>query len=439
MKLSVFFAALLHYMSLIPAAAVCFYPMRDHMRYDRRSVVLRSLLLFALTLPTAALISTLFGVSFRMMMLVLLPLYFALYQRDLQVHISKSLAVFSFVSALMSVMSNLLIAIDVLLQPHSHPSDFTLVSGAVRLALYSVAALTMLVPLRDYGSEMISELALSNVWFATVPISLLYIAFSVVIQPSDYEALRAGNLYVIFVLSVVITLSMMMLLMVMYYFIVKFILVYVRTDQRNRILEMQERQYVTQRRYIEESARARHDFKQTIAALKALADASDYEALDEYLDQYVNSLPRNEIVNYCRNNAVNALLNYYAQQAEQAGIALDIRIDMPENLPVSDVDLCGMMGNILENAVAACLTVAEGKRWIQFTAVTRFDSQLCIVATNSFDGNVRKKSGRYLSTHHSGRGIGLLSIASTAEKYGGAADFSHSGNEFYTDVMLPIA
>ena len=36
-------------------------------------------------------------------------------------------------------------------------------------------------------------------------------------------------------------------------------------------------------------------------------------------------------------------------------------------------------------------------------------------------------------------GIGLLSIASTAEKYGGTAEFSHEGNQFYTDIMIPMS
>ena len=112
---------------------------------------------------------------------------------------------------------------------------------------------------------------------------------------------------------------------------------------------------------------------------------------------------------------------------------------MPDELPITDIDLCGMIGNILENAITACRSLEKDKRWIQFTALTLNDAQLCIVATNSFDGNVRQSAGRYLSTHRDGKGTGLLSIASTAAKYGGAAEFSHKNNEFYTDVMIPVA
>ena len=48
------------------------------------------------------------------------------------------------------------------------------------------------------------------------------------------------------------------------------------------------------------------------------------------------------------------------------------------------------------------------------------------------------KDGQCLSTRSGGSGLGLKSIASIAEKYGGIARFYHEGNEFCSDVMIPI-
>ena len=102
------------------------------------------------------------------------------------------------------------------------------------------------------------------------------------------------------------------------------------------------------------------------------------------------------------------------------------------------MDLCGIVGNILENAITACQKMPEGQRWIQLTALTKNDSKLFIVATNSFDGKVRMKDGQFLSTKRSGQGIGLASILSTAERCGGSAQFSCQGQEFYSDIALPL-
>ena len=52
------------------------------------------------------------------------------------------------------------------------------------------------------------------------------------------------------------------------------------------------------------------------------------------------------------------------------------------------------------------------------------------------DGNVKQKGDTYHTSRKGGHGIGLSSIAITAERYGGVAKFSHNGTKFYTDIVL---
>ena len=61
-----------------------------------------------------------------------------------------------------------------------------------------------------------------------------------------------------------------------------------------------------------------------------------------------------------------------------------------------------------------------------------------LIATNSFHRRVNMRYGRYRSTNRNGNGIGLTSIISTAEHYGGTANFTYEGEEFYTNVVLPL-
>ena len=150
----------------------------------------------------------------------------------------------------------------------------------------------------------------------------------------------------------------------------------------------------------------------------------------------MQAMPVNEVVNYCGNPAVNALLNFYTHVASQNQIALTLRISLPEQLPVSDVDLCNMLGNILENAVLACQKTSD--RLIQLTVQEENRSQLYIVAVNSFDGKVRLKDCRYLSTNRNGNGLGLSSVTSTAESCGGVAQFHHDDKCFYSNIAIPL-
>lgn len=211
-----------------------------------------------------------------------------------------------------------------------------------------------------------------------------------------------------------------------------------KTEERNRILEMQESQYIAQKKYMEDTLKTRHDFKHTIRTLKSLSLAKDYATIDSYLDEYINSMPENDIVQYCKNNAVNALLNFYMQSAKQREIRLHWKIDLPETVEISTMDLCSILGNILENAITSCQDLSKEDRFIQLSVITRHDFYLYIVAVNRFSGKRIQKNNRYLSTHKNGNGIGLTSIAVTAEKYGGSAEFSHAGTEFYSNVMMPI-
>lgn len=64
--------------------------------------------------------------------------------------------------------------------------------------------------------------------------------------------------------------------------------------------------------------------------------------------------------------------------------------------------------------------------------------QLYIVAVNSFNGVARQRDGRYVSTKSDGSGVGLASVAATAENYGGVAQFSHEGKLFYSNIAIPL-
>lgn len=80
-------------MTVIPAAVICYLPMKNQLKHGMRQLVLNSVLLFAITLPTAALISCLFGLIADAFLIILLPIYFFVYHNNLKTHISKSLAV----------------------------------------------------------------------------------------------------------------------------------------------------------------------------------------------------------------------------------------------------------------------------------------------------------------------------------------------------------
>lgn len=224
----------------------------------------------------------------------------------------------------------------------------------------------------------------------------------------------------------------------LFYYGTSVILEHAKLKEHTHLLEMQSHQFRELQEYMRQTSRLRHDFKHSVHLLSALADKGEYESIRAHLSEYNRRLSENISINYCSNAALNALFGYYHEMANSENIRTDWKIELPEPLTISELDMAALFGNIMENAISACATLPKEERYFNLTAELRHGNSLYVVSTNSFDGNVRKGKDGYHSTKHSGRGTGLISIAAVAEKYGGSAQFSNSDKEFYADVVMKI-
>ena len=98
-------------------------------------------------------------------------------------------------------------------------------------------------------------------------------------------------------------------------------------------------------------------------------------------------------------------------------------------------DLAIIFGNLLENAIEACLKIDKEKRFIRISSDISYD-MLIITMDNSYDGNLLSVDGRFRSTKREGFGIGLSSVQSVAEKYGGNARFEDKDGHFQSSVYI---
>ena len=435
-----FLNASVEYATLFPAAAMCLFPMKNKLRYSGTRVLLTGLLLISLLVPLAAALYTCTSLGVNYILFPFTALCFVFYQRSLTVHTSRSLAVFFWVMALLSIISNISVCFDSRLNRESGSGTLSFERSQMQFWFSTVAALCIWHFSSKYGTKLIDSPTANNIWYSTIPVTAMLFVLNCRICPVKYETLYVNKVFTAYITLISGMLLLLLFLTVIFYYIVISMLDMIQAENRSHIFEMQESRYIKQQRYIEESAKLRHDFKHTIRTLGELSNAGEYDALKEYLNRYIDEMPQNEAKDYCKSYPVNAVLNYYTEQAKNAGADLIMRIELPEELPFSDVDLCAMIGNILENAVTACQELPPEERSIQFTITTQNDSQLIIVSVNSFSGTVKKQGGRYLSTHRKGSGIGLDSISAAAQRCGGAASFSHDEEkkEFYIDIMLPL-
>src|SRR5215469_17729580 len=108
----------------------------------------------------------------------------------------------------------------------------------------------------------------------------------------------------------------------------------------NRQLELQGDHYRMLQTHVAETKRARHDLRHHLSVFQSYIDSGETEKLTAYVNEYKDSLPDDTEIVFCENHAVNAILRYYIGIARNEGIQLSTHLELPDNIKVSDSDLC---------------------------------------------------------------------------------------------------
>lgn len=279
-----------------------------------------------------------------------------------------------------------------------------------------------------------SKLVWNIVW--TVPALITFCNYAMI--PMDDKNVTVGRVFSLYLLLDSTLLLLFLLFQQMFYLIAKTLIEYNEKEKKTQLLQIQASQYQSLLRYVNETSKLRHDFRHTVHTLFSLAQERNTDKILCDLEEFSQNLESYHPHFICNHSTANAILAYYANIAVSQEIQTNWHVDLPEKFLISDVDLCSILGNLLENAIAGCMDVPHTKRFINLSADLNQNRELYIICVNSFNGNPRKSGTKYLSTKKDGSGIGLLSISATAEKYAGMARFYHLEGEFYSEIMLNL-
>ena len=204
----------------------------------------------------------------------------------------------------------------------------------------------------------------------------------------------------------------------------------------NRQFELHERAYRIYQERDEAERRLRHDFRHQLAVLSTLAGEGEFEELRGYLDKMVRSIPSRARNRLASDPELDALLQYYAYEAEHVGVRFSSRIEAPVEQYVKSVDLTVVLGNLLENAVQAA-GCGAGERYIDLH-VGKVSDVCMIVVRNSYDGPVAERNDGFLSAKHEGMGMGLESVRLTVQRLHGECSVKYDGHVFTVRISLPV-
>ena len=133
------------------------------------------------------------------------------------------------------------------------------------------------------------------------------------------------------------------------------------------------------------------------------------------------------------NMLVDGLVNYKIPYIKSLHIDFRSEVVIPSNLEMPEDNLCIIIGNLLDNAIEAAANV-DGEKYI-FIKISAYHKMTVVHIENSC-GNVKWKKRMPVSDKGKGRGIGLLNVKQSIDKYDGNLQLKQDGNKFVADLFL---
>lgn len=186
----------------------------------------------------------------------------------------------------------------------------------------------------------------------------------------------------------------------------------------------------------------KHDIANHIGVLNRLIELNDDEAALQYLTQINSSIEETSYTISTGITSIDCIMTSKLSTALNNNIAIEHQIHFPSIVNISDMDLCSLLGNLLDNAIEACCKLDEDKRKLQIE-IKPYNNMLSIYMQNSSDGNYHYNpiDGSLLTTKNKEKnehGIGLKRIIEIVEKYDGIIDINPEENTFSISILIPI-
>ncbi len=184
-----------------------------------------------------------------------------------------------------------------------------------------------------------------------------------------------------------------------------------------------QQEYYDQLRIQQEETRALwHDISKYLRASKIDSSEGALAQVQEMLDSISCVVDVN-------NRVVSVILNEYVQATRTSQIELELDVQVPEVLSVTAADLYVLIGNTMDNAIEACLSLPESKRKISLKLRTHNNILFYELANPYNQEHLQRIRNHY-------HGYGLKNVTKCVEKYNGKIDIKKDTGVFLVTVYL---
>lgn len=189
--------------------------------------------------------------------------------------------------------------------------------------------------------------------------------------------------------------------------------------------------YSALREQSEWTALMRHEWKNRLMALQLLCKKGDFAALGESLAALTGELEHGVAPRFTENESVDLILQDTASKAKKLGVEFHASVSLPEQLDISEQDLCALLMNLFDNALRAAGSVRPPKRREINLRMQYRQGFWAIHCDNTYDPQLEEPRGE-------GHGIGLKQMRMVAEKYHGMLSIDRGEMRFTVELALKV-
>lgn len=186
----------------------------------------------------------------------------------------------------------------------------------------------------------------------------------------------------------------------------------------------------------------RHDYHNHIQSIKAMRAMGKDSELSDYLDNLEKDLDSIDIAIRTGNVGLDAILSSKVSIARKNSIEVNCTAKVPGELKITDVHLCAIVGNLMDNAIEACEKIPLGENGVATRFIRiyigLFKNQLYISITNSTNVKKRQRVTELVTSKIGEHGFGLRRIDKLVDKYDGYVNRKNEPGVFATEIMLPL-
>ena len=420
-----------------PFALLCYLPLSGFLRLPIKKLAAFGALGVTAFVGIGALACCRFQLSVNALLFPALLLFLLLYLKSVVLPPSKALFVFFTATMLVSFSATLSCYLCAPLELHNDQPVFTLPSGLIGLALTFAVLLVFSLLFCRKIHWMLCNVSFSAIWRALFVAPLFLTGLFIWMTPIYPAVVLTGRVREI---SIVLLISFLSLLFWFYYF------VYLTTRKmseaaelhaQNQLLSMENTRYRELREHMDATRQLRHDFRQHLHVIAGLSEAKKYDKLNDYLAEYEGRLASPHTM-LCANAALDAIAGHYQRIAETQNTRISWRLDLPERLPLDEVDLCMMLGNLLENALRAVCALPVEAREVRVVSGMIGGAMLGLSVENGYVGEIAFAPNGLPTSHKKDHGVGLASVAATVKRHNGTLSIAAKDGVFSAHILLSL-